>query len=123
MKRLVVGIVFLTALMVIWGTAKAQSNLPLNTISLPTGFKIAVYASNVPGARSMALGSNGTLFVGTRQVGKLYAITGDKQANQVRVIASGLNQPNGVAFRDGSLYIAEQTRVLRLDNIEANLAN
>src|SRR5258708_25153814 len=127
MKRFVVGMILvtilMTVLMAIGQVSIAQSSLPLNTISLPAGFRIAVYASNVPGARSMTLGDKGTLFVGTRQVGKVYAITGGTQASQVRVIASGLNQPNGVAFRDGSLYIAEQTRVIRLDNIEANLAN
>jgi glucose/arabinose dehydrogenase len=101
----------------------AQSSLPLNTIALPAGFKIEVYASNVPNARSMTLGDSGTLFVGSRSAGKVYAVTGSAGARQVRVIASGLNQPNGVAFRNGSLYIAEQTRVIRLDNIEANLAN
>src|SRR5712691_344641 len=111
MKRSVVGIILVTVLMAFGQMSFAQANLPLNTISLPAGFKIAVYANNVPGARSMTLGDKGTLFVGTRQVGKVYAITGDTQASQVRVIASGLDQPNGVAFRDGSLYIAEQTRV------------
>src|SRR5262249_26316803 len=48
---------------------------------------------------------------------------GDTKATQVRVIASGLNSPNGVAFRQGSLYVAEINRVIRFDNIEANLAN
>jgi glucose/arabinose dehydrogenase len=102
---------------------QAQSNLPLNTIKLPAGFKIDVYASNVPGARSMTLGDKGTLFVGTRQAGNVYAITGDTQATQVRVIARGLNSPNGVAFLNGSLYVAEISRIIRFDNIEDNLDN
>ena len=127
MKRSVIGIVALTTLTVMLSanghSATAQSGLPLNAIKLPAGFKIAVFASGVPDARSMTLGDNGTLFVGSRQAGKVYAITGQTQATQVRVIASGLDQPNGVAFLAGSLYIAEQTRVIRMDNIEANLAN
>jgi len=101
----------------------AQANLLLNGITLPAGFKIEVYANNVPDARSMTLGDQGTLFVGSRQAGKVYAITGTAGATQVHVIASGLNQPNGVAFRDGSLYVAEQTRIIRFDNIEARLTN
>src|SRR5205823_14584061 len=105
------------------GSTTAQAALPLNSIRLPAGFKIELYASNIPNARSMALGDNGTLFVGSRSAGKVYAVTGSPGSTQVRVIASGLNQPNGVAFRDGSLYIAEQTRVIRLDKIEANLAS
>lgn len=128
MKRSVIAILVLTVAMVLsvltnGQPAAAQSAVRLNLIKLPAGFKIAVFASGIPDARSMTLGDNGTLFVGSRQAGKVYAITGQTQATQVRVIASGLDQPNGVAFRDGSLYIAEQTRIIRMDNIEANLAN
>src|SRR5258708_16021940 len=125
MRRSAIGIVALTVSMLLanGSVTTAQSTLPLNTIRLPAGFKIALYASGIPDARSMTLGDNGTLFVGSRQGGKVYAITGQTQATQVQVIASGLDQPNGVAFLAGSLYIAEQTRVIRMDNIEANLAN
>ena len=100
--------------------------LPLDTITLPAGFAIDVYAGNVTGARSMTLSPNGTLFVGSRGPGNVYAIPdrdGDGRADAVIVVASGLNSPNGVAFRDGSLYVAEISRVLRYDNIEANLDN
>ncbi|WP_298435418.1 sorbosone dehydrogenase family protein [Geobacter sp.] len=95
-------------------------------ITLPPGFSIAVYAGKVPGARSMALGAGGTLFVGTRDAGKVYAVVdrnGDHVADEVITIASGLQMPNGVAFRNGSLYVAEVSRVLRYDNIEARLKN
>lgn len=95
-------------------------------ISLPPGFKIGIYAGNVPNARSMALSPNGTLFVGTRQAGNLYAILDinqDYQADEVMTLQQGLNSPNGVAFRDGALYVAEIDRVLRYDNIEAGLPN
>jgi len=95
-------------------------------ITLPAGFSIAVYAGNVPGARSMALGTKGTLFVGTRDEGKVYAVidrNSDNVADEVITIASGLQLPNGVAFRNGSLYVAEVSRVLRYDNIEERLKN
>jgi len=95
-------------------------------ITLPAGFSIAVYAGNVPGARSMALGTKGTLFVGTRDEGKVYAVidrNSDNVADEVITIASGLQMPNGVAFRNGSLYVAEVSRVLRYDNIEERLKN
>ena len=121
-RRLLLALV----LLLLAGTTtvtNAQSNLPLNTITMSPGFKIEVYANGIPNARSMTLGTNGTLFVGSRSAGKVYAVTGNAGATQVSVIASGLDQPNGVAFRDSSLYIAEQTRILRLDNIEASLAN
>src|SRR5260221_11578908 len=113
MRRSVVSLLLLTTLMAMGQVSSAQSNLPLNTINLPAGFKIEVYASNIPGARSMTRGDNGTLFVGTRQVGEAYAITGEPNATKVRVIASVLNSPNGVAFRDGALYVAAMTRVIR----------
>jgi glucose/arabinose dehydrogenase len=104
----------------------AQIGLPLDKIKLPPGFEISIYASNVADARSLALSPNGTLFVGTRPAGKVYAIldrNGDNKADEVITLAQGLNMPNGVAFRDGALYVAEVSRVLRYDNIEANLNN
>jgi glucose/arabinose dehydrogenase len=100
-----------------------RSDLRPDTIELPPGFRIDVYAGDVPGARSMALSPNGTLFVGTRDEGKVYAITSKdaKKADEVITIASGLHMPNGVAFRNGSLYVAEVSRILRYDDIEARL--
>lgn len=97
----------------------------LKKIQLPPGFEISAYASRVQGARSMTLGSSGTLFVGTRE-SRVYAVVDrdqDRKADQVIAIAQNLNMPNGVAFRDGSLYVAEVNRILRYDNIEARLAN
>ena len=97
----------------------------LDKITLPAGFHISVYAE-VPNARSMALSPNGTLFVGNRDGDKVFAVRDenkDGHADSVYTIASGLNTPNGVAFRDGSLYVAEINRILRFDNIEQNLSN
>ena len=96
----------------------------LDKITLLPGFHISVFAE-VPAARSLCWGSNGTLFVGTRG-DKVYAVVdADKngKADTVYTIASGLNSPNGVAFRNGSLYVAEINRVLRFDGIENNLGN
>ncbi len=95
-----------------------------DSIKLPPGFHIAVYADIVPGARSMTRSPNGTLFVGTRDVGNVYAIldtNNDQKADKIITILSNLHSPNGVAFRNGSLYVAEINRILRYDNIEANL--
>lgn len=99
---------------------------PLEKITLPDGFSITVYAAGVPGARSMVLGEDGTLFVGTRGAGNVYALVdrnGDNRADTMYTIAQGLNMPNGVAIRDGALFVAEVSRVLRFDSIEARLAN
>jgi glucose/arabinose dehydrogenase len=103
--------------------AAAQSSLPLDRVKLPPGFEISVFAEGVKDARSMALGEGGTLFVGTRSDGRVYAIRHDgKKATQVMTIASGLNMPNGVAVRDGALYVAEVDGIWRYDAIEKNLA-
>jgi glucose/arabinose dehydrogenase len=96
----------------------------LGRITLPPGFKIQLYAAGVPNARSLALGPNGTVFVGSRKAGKVYALLDHNQKNKaenVITIAQGLNTPNGVALRDGALYVAEVNRVLRYDDIEARL--
>lgn len=94
-------------------------------IKLPPGFKIEVYADNVPNARSLTLGENGVVFVGTRG-DKVYAVVDDNQdykADNVITIASGLNSPNGVAYRNGDLYVAEISKVWRYENILDNLNN
>lgn len=95
-------------------------------IQLPPGFKIELYATGVPNARSLALGAGGTVFVGSKRAGNVYALTAGgrhDKAGEVITIARGLQEPNGVAFHDGSLYVAEVSRVLRYDAIEAQLKN
>ncbi len=97
----------------------------LDKITLPPGFSISLYAE-VPNARSMCWGANETLFVGNRNGDKVYAVKDDNhdgKADRVITIAQGLNTPNGVAFRNGSLYVAEISRILRFDKIEENLDN
>jgi len=97
----------------------------LGEITLPSGFRIAVYAGDVPGARQMAVGPAGVVFVGSRAEGKVYAVVGrdgDDRADQVHVVASGLNSPSGVAFRDGALYVGAVNRVLRFRDVARDLA-
>lgn len=98
----------------------------LKDIRLKPGFKIDYFAKEVPNARAMALSPSGTLFVGSRREGKVYAITdkdGDYKADQVYIIDRDLELPTGVAFRDGSLYVAAISTILRYDNIESLLEN
>jgi len=94
-----------------------QPELALSRISLPPGFAIAVFAQDILLARQLAVGPNGTVFVGTRG-DKVYALVdknNDFRADEVITVARGLNAPNGVAFYKGSLYIAEINRVSRID--------
>ena len=104
---------------------EASASLPLNTIKLPAGFKIDVYAE-VDNARSMALSPSGILYVGNRNEDKVYAVKdtdGDFKADKKWILASDLNMPNGVAFRDGDLYIAEVSKISKLVGIESKLDN
>lgn len=101
-----------------------HAELDLDLVKLPPGFRIDVYAEGVENARQMARGAAGTLFVGSRRAGKLWAVTdadGDQRAETVRLIDEGLSMPSGLEFLDGSLYVGALDRVLRYDNIEALL--
>ena len=90
-------------------------------LHVPPGFTVTLYADGVTNARAMAWGDHGTLFVGSMDAGKVYALRDDHdgRADSVRVIASGLKLPVGVAFRDGALYVSAVDRILRFDGIEA----
>lgn len=98
----------------------------LSSLNLPDGFSIEIYASGVKNARSMALSPSGIVYVGSRDRNSVYALEdtdGDYKVDNKYSIGSGLKTPNGVAFRDGSLYVAEIGRLLRYDNIETDLSN
>lgn len=106
------------------GNGNPESDPLLSRIQLPEGFRIGIYARGVRNARAMAMGPGGTLFVGSRRAGNLYAVLDrdrDYVAEEVLVLDSGLRMPSGVAFRDGALYVAEVSRVLRYDDIENRL--
>jgi glucose/arabinose dehydrogenase len=97
----------------------------LGDLRVPSGFHIAVYATDVPNARQMTLGPSGIVFVGSRAEGKVYAVVdrdGDQRADAVHVLARGLNNPSGVAFRDGDLYVAAIDRILRFRDVARDLA-
>jgi glucose/arabinose dehydrogenase len=100
-----------------------EDKLPLAQLKLPKGFKIEVFASGIANARTLRLGDKGTVFVSNRLLDKVYAIVEKDGKRETKVIASGLDRPNGLAFHKGALYIAEGTRITRLDNIEDNLAD
>lgn len=101
------------------------SDPDLKDIKLQDGYSISYFAKNVPGARSMTLG-NKTVYVGTRESGAVYAlddIDGDGQAEARYVVAKDLKSPNGVAYKDGDLYVAESDRIIRFKDIEINYKN
>jgi glucose/arabinose dehydrogenase len=103
--------------------AASVDKLPLDKIKLPAGFKAELYSSGHPGARTMVMGNKGTLFMGTRVIGRVYAITNKDGKREAKALFQGLTQPNGLAFKDGSLYVFAINKVLRYDNIEDKLDN
>ncbi len=107
-------------------TEVGGKGLPLEKIKLPEGFQIEIFADNVLNARSLARSPSGVLYVGTRRIGKgqVYAVVdkdNDYKADEVIVLAKGLHLPNGVAFRDGDLYVAEVSRIIKFPSIEKDL--
>ncbi len=118
-----VAVLFGVAMLSVFLSAQGDTAPPLEKIRLPAGFEIRVFA-RIPDARSLALAPKGTLFVGTREDGGVYAVRdGSGRPDSVVRIAGGLNMPNGVAFRDGALYVAEIQRVRRYQGIESRLTN
>jgi len=101
--------------------AAAVDKLPTAKLKVPAGFNIEVYAAGMANARSLAEGDKGTVFVGSRLVGNVYAIANKDGKRSVKVLASGLYRPNGVAFRNGTLYIAELSKVSKIDKVEDSL--
>src|SRR5215470_16965438 len=88
-----------------------EDKLPISALKLPQGFKVETYVHGVMDARSLRLGDKGTVFVGNRALDKVYAVVSQGAKREAKVIASGLDRPNGLAFKDGTLYIAEGTKI------------
>jgi glucose/arabinose dehydrogenase len=116
-------LVFVFSIFIIVPPSVADDTLERN-ITLAPGFSISIYADNIPDARSLELSPNNTLFVGSRKAGKVYAVLDkdhDNKADEIIIIARHLNMPNGVAFHDGDLYVAEVHRIIKFTDIESNL--
>jgi len=100
------------------------TDLPLDLIRLPAGFSISVYSDKVPNARGMVLSDSGTLFVGSHQAGKVYAVRdldGDGCAEEVQTLASGYDGAVGLDLHDGDLYFSNYSRIWRIDDVEDHI--
>ena len=105
-------------------TADDSHQTVLEQLRLPSGFSISIFAENLPNARTLALGDNGIVFVGTRQQGSVYAVqdsNNDEVADKYYTLATDLYMPNGVAYKNGTLYVAQPHRIIRFDNITQQL--
>jgi glucose/arabinose dehydrogenase len=106
-------------------SAVSAKSLPLNKLNLPEGFSISIFAE-VENARQMTLGPNGTIYVGSRKEGKVYALIdkdGDFSVETVITIAEDLNLPSGVAMKDGNLYVGAVDQILLYKDIDAGLGS
>lgn len=99
----------------------AADKLPVADLKLPQGFKLEVYASGLANARTLREGDKGTVFVSTRVLDKVYAIVDHDGKHEVKVLETGLYRPNGLAYHNGTLYIAELSQISKIDNVEDHL--
>lgn len=96
-------------------------DIPIQKFKLPAGFKIELYAGDLQEARSMAISAKGTVFVSQRSHDAVFAITEKNGKREVKKLLTGMTNPNGVAFANGTLYVAERERILAYDDIEDHL--
>lgn len=101
-------------------TATPASEIPIANYKLPPGFKAEVWATGIPGARAMVRGDSGKIYIGTRAIGRVYEVTDTGAQRTSRVVVDKLNQPAGVAMKDGALYVIAIDKALRFDGIEKN---
>jgi glucose/arabinose dehydrogenase len=105
-------------------SAAEQTPFSLKQLHLPEGFHIAVFADNIDSARMLTFTPGGVLLVSESGEGKVVALPDPKHTGQAARevdVLSGLNEPHGIAFYQGKLYVAENDKVRRYDWDEVNL--
>jgi len=95
--------------------------ISVNSLQIPNGFVIEIFAQDINAPRQMAQGERGYIFVGSRKAGELIVIK-DSDNNGIsdykRVIANSLNQPSGISFYNGDIYFSEIDKIWKIENIE-----
>lgn len=120
--RFVMRLLAVILLLLVFSSTSSAETADTIAFSLPEGFTAEVLVADVPNARSLALGERGTLFISTRRLGKLYAVSNPfSDAQEILTIAEELKMPSGITFFDGALYVAEAKRLIRYSGIEENL--
>lgn len=118
--------IFLVASLFGCNSSHDRAQQILQKLQLPEGFSAEIYTSEVPNARQLALGSNGIVYAGSRQEGNVYAIidkNNDHVADNVYTIASDMRMPSGIAYHEGSLYVAAVSKIWRYDDIDNQIQN
>jgi len=101
-------------------TVTPAAEIPVGNLRVPPGFRVEIWASGMPGARMMTRGPRGKIYLGTRGIGRVYEVTDRGGVRETRVVVDKLTQPNGVVFKDNSLYVMAVDKFLRFDGIESN---
>ena len=102
-------------------TETPLAEIPVDKLKVPQGFKVEVWAHGMPGARMMARNADGSkVWIGTRTIGRVYEVTSKGDKRETRIVAEKLTQPNGVAFKDGTLYVMAINKFYKYDGIEKN---
>jgi glucose/arabinose dehydrogenase len=105
------------------GVALPPADEAAQRISVPAGFAIRSFAQGLNSPRFMVVGPDGSLYValfGAGQIARLPDKNDDGLADRVQIVASGLNLPHNMEFHNGSLYVAENDKIERLSNQDAN---
>src|SRR3954468_17694649 len=102
-------------------TGRSAKDLPVNTLKVPAGFKVEVWADGIPEARSLALGDKGTVFVSNRNAKSVYAVTDKGGKREVKTIVKAQDSPHGVVVSMGALFVAERGKITRYDGIEGKV--
>ena len=97
--------------------------LPVAKLKLPKGFNLEVYGAGLANARSLRVDDRGNIYISTRLLDRVYAVSDKNGKREVKTIATGLNSPNGIALRNGTLYIAEINKISKIDNVADRLDN
>ena len=98
-------------------TVTPAADIPVGKFKVPAGFKVELWATGIPGGREIAEGDGGKFYVGTRGIGRVYEVTDKGSERTSRVLIDKLSQPSGVAYKDGTLFVASTDKVLRFDGI------
>lgn len=101
--------------------ATPTSEIPIDKLRLPPGFKAEIWSTGTPGIRAMSRGDSGKIYAGTRGLGRVYEISDNGKERTSRVVVDKLNQP-AVTIHKGSLYVMAVDKALRYDGIESNPA-
>lgn len=87
-------------------------------LQAPAGFRVNVFAEGLRDARWLAVAGNGDVFLAQSAAGEVTVLRdtdGDGTADMVKAFARGFDEPHGLAFRPGSLYVADTEAVWRFD--------